>query len=383
MYMCSMIGLLVLLTLSMTATVLANPIDSNPLEFDGGGIPRGSLDTVATVNSLSTYDEFQFYTHGQAELISRHVLTSHSPWERSLSDLLIRQLQRGGSAIDIGCNIGSISLPVAAYLKKCTQEGTCPKSRVLCIEAVPQNAALVYHSKLANSFDQLSVVNRAIVPKSSTESTICLSVNENNYGGSHTEAINSVTSDACVTSVATATLDSIIEESKLNNVMIIKLDCEGCEGNAIFSGENFFRATPPCMVTMEVWAPRLIQFGTSLWAMYQKLKSYGYVAEKFTRCNLHYLSDEYPFPEKNDKQRRPDCDTEADIEAWFRLADTVTDTADRGTCETARKTGNCDEHYKQCRYTCGATDQSDFRLVQKDLEACATRVLEASQFSDQ
>ena len=57
----------------------------------------------------------------------------------------------------------------------------------------------------------------------------------------------------CDTEVPATTLDELYEqEPAMREVLSAKLDCEGCEAQALLGGRRFLKESPPCSLAFEV-----------------------------------------------------------------------------------------------------------------------------------
>jgi len=134
-------------------------------------------------------------------------------------------LGENDAILDIGANIGAVSIPVATLLGV----------EVIAVEASEINAALfcknVDLNSVKSTLHQVAVISPTIA---SSNEFVTLYENNGNHGS------NSLIKDwnnSFVTKkaqcVPTATLDSLISHALLNQIKLIKIDIEGSDNQAL------------------------------------------------------------------------------------------------------------------------------------------------------
>jgi FkbM family methyltransferase len=161
------------------------------------------------------------------------------PYERNILEnryyseiarLLNAHLGGGGTLVDLGANIGTIALPVAAA-----------GSRVIAVELLPQNVRKLLFATLANGFGHMRVVQAAV---SSADALI-------GYAGD--EAWGTVSAGAGAQAVALR-LDTILAGIALQSPALLrppfalKIDVEGHEYQALRGAETFLAEHQPFIV---------------------------------------------------------------------------------------------------------------------------------------
>ncbi|SDB66212.1 FkbM family methyltransferase [Belnapia rosea] len=143
--------------------------------------------------------------------------------------LLRMLLAEGGSLLDVGANIGAISLPIAA-------DG----HPVVAVEMLPANALKLHLACLANGATNLRVVQAAA---SAVDGVL-------HYGG--TEAWGAVGTGSSV--AAAMRLDTIMEMVRLSmpdfmaEPLVVKLDVEGHEMEALRGAAGLIEGCRPAIV---------------------------------------------------------------------------------------------------------------------------------------
>jgi FkbM family methyltransferase len=135
-------------------------------------------------------------------------------YEPETSAMIIQRLPRQGIFMDIGANIGSISLPVAKHDKV---------MKVICIEASPFVFPYLVENVRENGLDNCILVNKA-VSDSDNEQLDFYSPKEFYGQGSMGKERN-----ADFEIVNTITIDSLVTELNIPTVDVIKIDIEGYE----------------------------------------------------------------------------------------------------------------------------------------------------------
>lgn len=136
-----------------------------------------------------------------------------------------------GWALDIGGHIGGMAIPLAL---------DHPELRVIAVEAVPENAALLTENAARNGVAERVMVLNALAAAPGTASGVC------HYGYRSTPAL---ASDGYISAhrfvgetwgpgegdpefapeIAAVSLDSLLEQFGIGEVAFVKIDCEGCE----------------------------------------------------------------------------------------------------------------------------------------------------------
>lgn len=131
----------------------------------------------------------------------------------------------GDVIIDIGANVGSVSL----YLGK-----KYPFLKIFSFEAHPINYENLLKNIEINDIKNITAYNLAVFSKDNEKLKITL--NPNNTGSSSLFKINE--NDIVNTfEVKTISLDTIINENKIDRIKFLKLDCEGSEFDILESSK--------------------------------------------------------------------------------------------------------------------------------------------------
>lgn len=183
-------------------------------------------------------------------------------YEPETIELIIELLQPNALFLDIGANIGAISLPIC----KCR-----PDVSAYSIEASPRVFEYLKINTHLNELSNCTVINKAISDIDNQELNFYSPVD--NYGkGSFA---NVFTNDA--ERVTTITLDSLLSKYSIVNPDVIKIDIEGFEYVAFKGGVHALSKpdAPDIIFEFVDWAERLSKLCVAGGAQ-QQLLDYGY-----------------------------------------------------------------------------------------------------------
>lgn len=175
--------------------------------------------------------------------------------------------------LDIGANIGSIALPLAAFSKS---------AQIHCIEASPR----VFQFLKCNV--DLNKMKSNIFPHN-----VCLSNSNEDYVDffSPVEQFGKGSLNPVFTSVAervkNISLDGFVREKSILKVDFVKIDVEGFESQVFKSGSDLFSRNDAPDILFEVceWAETLA--GNQSGDSQRILKNYGYELFDSERSNAH------------------------------------------------------------------------------------------------
>ncbi len=168
-----------------------------------------------------------------------------------------RLLPRGGTLLDIGAHVGTVSLPAAA--------AGC---RVVAIEASAANARLLRLSKEANGFDNLTVVEAAAGAAAGR-----VAFEEDGLYGHVTDRGNGAVNGNSVPVVA---IDELLGELGIEHVDVVKMDIEGYELEAFRGMAELLGADDAPSLVVESNAPMLAERESSPSDLKRALTRHGY-----------------------------------------------------------------------------------------------------------
>lgn len=222
----------------------------NPEEWPGHSSYAGEdLDTVVTSFLTSrefaqrgllsrTYEgqvelvklpHFSIFVSGEDLAVGRHILNGHS-YEPHITAVLSRYVQPGMFVLDIGANIGYLTMLMASLVQEC--------GLVIAVEPNPDNVKLLEASRRINNFNQVQVIQAA-----AGRQTGILALNVSHSNGMTGGLPADVSTIFGARLVPCFALDTLVPKDR--RIGLIKIDVEGAEYNALLGlGEILARWHP-------------------------------------------------------------------------------------------------------------------------------------------
>jgi FkbM family methyltransferase len=217
--------------------------------------------------------------HLHDEVITPH-LRMHGSWDPADCRLLQRHLSPGGAAVDVGANIGYMTLVAA--------QAVGPTGSVVAVEPHPDNLALLRENLMRNGVaDRVQVVGAAAWDScGSVELSEC---GENT--GDH--RVDTLQTQRRVLNVEAVRLDDIISDDR--RVDVIKLDTQATEHRALKGAVGLLARDRP-VVLCEYWPHGLRDRGEDPLAVLALFRQLGYDIEvpdepHITRCDDATLTE--------------------------------------------------------------------------------------------
>jgi FkbM family methyltransferase len=136
-----------------------------------------------------------------------------------LREIMRAVLSAGGTAIDVGANVGWHTLLMARLVG--------PHGRVLAVEPNPSVREHLRRNIAINRLGQVEVVGSALAEAPGTLNFVAPDAEHPASGSGHVVADDTAPLDAI--HVAASTLDVIAAEQKLDRLDLVKIDAEGFE----------------------------------------------------------------------------------------------------------------------------------------------------------
>jgi FkbM family methyltransferase len=183
-------------------------------------------------------------------------------YEKGTVDFIVQRLDRKKAFIDIGANIGAITVPVSKQ---------CNGIKVICLEAAPWLFEYLQFNVKSNSIPNVTLVNKAISDVGGKQVPF-YSPFERFGKGSLAPVF---TSDGVM--VETTTLTELVGPLKVEEIGFIKIDIEGFEYFAFLGGAEVLKPenAPDILFEFADWAEDLVP-GIKAGAAQALLLSYGY-----------------------------------------------------------------------------------------------------------
>ena len=168
-----------------------------------------------------------------------HVLYFFGDIERKLRAAAAAELSPGDAALDIGANIGAVSLFLGSRVGR--------KGRVFCIEPLAENFAMLRRNLERVDFGGIFCAEHCAL--GSEEKTVSLHFHEQ-MDNSGTVSLLDDTGDA-VQPVVMRRLDTLWEEWGRPPLRFVKMDVEGYEYEVMRGAERLLREAPPKVWVVE------------------------------------------------------------------------------------------------------------------------------------
>ena len=198
-------------------------------------------------------------------------------FEKKTIELIMQKLPPGGVLVDMGANIGSISLPV------CKQR---PDVKAICIEAAERVYGYLDFNVKLNELTNCTIINKALTDYDGA--IVNFFSPDEKFGK---ESLSSVfTKDA--KQVETIRLDTLLRQHEIVKVDFIKADIEGYEYHAFKGAEKLLSAekAPDILFEFVDWAEDAANHCKAGDAQ-QLLLKYGYTLYTWSSNNERTLMD--------------------------------------------------------------------------------------------
>jgi len=192
-------------------------------------------------------------------------------YEKETSDFIVCRIPDEGIFVDIGANIGSITIPVCMNKKNI---------KVICIEASRKVFNYLETNIKLNNLQNSILINKAISGKDGEE--VCFYSPTEQFGKGHIS--NDITEQ--VEKIETIRLDTLLKDHSISSVNFIKVDIEGYEYFAFKGGEKLLKSAtaPDILFEFEDWAENHI-IGVNPGDGQKLLLMYGYKLFKVKKNN--------------------------------------------------------------------------------------------------
>lgn len=198
-----------------------------------------------------------------AEYIQGHLFLFNT-FEPTTEKIFKKFIKKGDVAIDIGANIGYLSLLMA----ECVGE----KGSVYSLEPVSDNFQSLNRNIHLNKFKNIKTFKLAF---SDSNSIIKIFKSLDNNQGSHSMIFDSKRLNPEYEEVESLTLDSFVKMQKLMSINFIKIDVEGAEFEVIKGMDETISKYRP-IIFMEINAPILQKRNIQPFVLKQLILSYDY-----------------------------------------------------------------------------------------------------------
>jgi len=183
-------------------------------------------------------------------------------YEKNESRFLREKIKEEMIVIDIGANVGYYTVIFAKLVGL--------YGRVISFEPEPENFYFLKKTIELNKFNNIELYDFAISNKiGKGKLFLC----ENNKGD---HRIYNPDNTRKSIDISITTLDSFLEEKKINNVDLIKMDIQGAEGLALNGMKNTLTQNKKISLMIEFWPQGLLKSGTEPISLLNELKRFGF-----------------------------------------------------------------------------------------------------------
>jgi len=181
-----------------------------------------------------SFSDYKFPLTGRFSIAVDDAEDEYTEWVRShfgippQIELCVKLTEPGDTVVDVGANIGTFTLPLAATGR-----------RVYAVEALSRNFSLLVRSVLRNGFDAVMPIHAAIWR---TNTIVKL--------GGHS-AWGHIRESEAGENAPAITLDDLCRLYRISNVKLLKVDIEGAELPMIEGTKQFFATNPDVKVIFE------------------------------------------------------------------------------------------------------------------------------------
>jgi len=191
----------------------------------------------------------------------------YEPQETALIESLVRP---GMTFVDVGAHWGYFSLIAAQRVGAL--------GRVLSVEADPRLFVTLSRNVKTNALGQIEPIHVAAAAEVGTLRMSGYREVDDNWGVSRLRGSSEVTADPTDFDVSTASIDSLLDQRKVQRVDVLKMDIEGAEALALRGMESGLRAGRYKLMIIEFHPAALPSFGSSIGAIADLLSNFGYQA---------------------------------------------------------------------------------------------------------
>ena len=205
------------------------------------------------------------------ESVVRTLATTHGLYEPEIMLLLGCIVGPDAVCIDIGANIGTITIAMAAL---------CTNGTVHAVEPIQRNYAFLERNLAASKLSNVIPFNGGIF---STNCVLRFHYVEQFAAGAFYSPIGISDSREQTVEVACLSLDTFVSNRNITRVDLIKIDVEGAEEDVLTGGANTLRRLRPNMIIEFNPLASSKFYGRNIRAIYDIVKDHGYVVSLIAR----------------------------------------------------------------------------------------------------
>lgn len=192
--------------------------------------------------SDSIYGKFKCFT---GDKIICQTVREHKAWEKTILDMILSYYKHDTNMIDIGCNYGCHTLGVANEIKKKYSKG-----KIYAFDPQPRIFKIFTENVSMNGLDNIVIGNECGLGNKEEEQIFRLPKNYDT--NDNPGALSLLTSNSSLGFEDVRVKIRKLDDYKIQNVSLIKLDVEGFELEVLEgSKETIFQNKP--IIFIEMW----------------------------------------------------------------------------------------------------------------------------------
>lgn len=193
-------------------------------------LPKWFIKEATSSSIVNTRFGFKIKVDPTFDQNIENVIYERGVYELGTLSILLSYLKPGNTFIDVGANIGFLSLSAAAIVGK--------QGEVLAFEPHPDTFKILEENKALNQFSQLQLHQKGMGER---HETVMIYSEENNRGGA---SISNKRSNEGV-EIEIETLDDLVLSRKVD---MIKIDVEGYELKVLKGGRALLEKDRPVLI---------------------------------------------------------------------------------------------------------------------------------------
>ena len=235
-----------------------------------------NIDNTKIVSLRVPYTEsltFNVVGSNKDESIPRMIELNNGYYEAEISQLLKQIIHEDWICIDVGANIGAITLMMASLANK---------GEVHCFEPVPQNYKFLEQNIHSNNIKNTTLNNLGLF---SEEKTLTFHYVEEFAGGAYYSPLGVSDIREIQVNVECLTLDKYLHDHSdiIPRVNLIKIDVEGAEEDVLVGAFDTIKKYSPDLIIEFNPAASLKFYGKDMRGVYDKIVCLGYEVNMIIR----------------------------------------------------------------------------------------------------
>ena len=203
--------------------------------------PRASSLSTASGIALVEHRETRYVMQASLDDVIERRLSYSGIWEPDLLDVLRRLLVPDSIFVDVGANVGAITLAIAEQNRR-------QNLRIVCLEPNARLASRLRANLQINQLERVRVIEKAASSENGEITLFQVPEGADNQGLSTTYRV-ARSQDRDSVAVEAVTLDTLLSEPGLTEgPLVLKIDVEGAEYDVLDGARETLRSRRPAIV---------------------------------------------------------------------------------------------------------------------------------------